>query len=143
MKMSKIFFMLIKWPKQANIKQIGGISMSKNSVTITKQDVEASGRMRAEQGALHELKPIVSSMIDSVRGDQELVITVELKEGKNKDEKSSKKSSDGNDSKPKDGSNKGSNAKSKKKDDAGSTEDTAGSGDGQEQMTDPLADINP
>jgi len=51
-----------------------------NSTKITKEQIEASGKMRAEQGALHALKPIVSSLIDSVRGDHEMVITVEIVE---------------------------------------------------------------
>lgn len=52
--------------------------MTKNAIKITSESVEAGGKLRAQQTALHELKPIVASMIDSVRGDEELTITVEV-----------------------------------------------------------------
>lgn len=113
--------------------------MSNNSVTVTKEDVEASGQLRAEQSALHKLKPIVSSLIDSVRGDDELVITCEIKKGEKKNEKSTKKSPNGDNSK----SSKSGNTK-KSKGTKGSNGESAGDGEGSasgqsEQELDPLA----
>lgn len=115
--------------------------MSQNSITITKDNVEDSGKLQAQHGALHDLKPIIASMIDSVRGDDELVITCEIKKSQGKkNAKAVKKTSSGNDSKP---SKSGSSKSKKLADEKDGKSDEGDGGKKESQEIDPLSEEAP
>lgn len=94
---------LIMNVKRAKLTKKETTMSDQNIIIIDQARIEAGGKLAAQQNSLNDLKAIISSLIDSVRGDEVLVISCEVKTAKKAPMKKKEKK---NDPKPKSASGK-------------------------------------
>lgn len=123
-------------------------TVENNTIVITKERIEAAGKLASQQSVLNDMKAIISSMIDSVRGDDVLIISCEIKKVE-KEKKVVNKSKQPVKAKPKTKaksvSNSGTVPNKAKPEDAGSGKSGKDNASGKkiDQEIDPLSENTP